>query len=257
MKEAVLFFSLLALPAMGANPALPSRTAGRNAVIIRGQIQDVYYYPAKSPAVSLNPVLFLGGDAGVRGFAVDLAQSMSEWGYDVYSLDTKRYLESFTGKTTLKEADVMNDFGQMAAWIDPARARRISLVGWSEGAGLCLLGAAPPQNKELFSGVVTLGLPGQSALGWRFADDLTWITKAPPKEPAFRSAEYMPKVAPLRLWMLQSTKDEYVPLETSRALFAAAREPKKFSAIEANNHRFEGNQKELFRLLAEGLRWMN
>jgi hypothetical protein len=57
--------------------------------------------------------------------------------------------------------------------------------------------------------------------------------------------------------MLQSTKDAYVPLETSRALFAAAREPKKFSAIEANNHRFEGNQKELLRLLAEGLRWLN
>ena len=80
MKGAVLFFSLLALSVMRGTPALPSKTAGRNAVIIRGQIQDVYYYPAKSPVVSPNPVLFLGGDAGFRGFAVDLAQSMSQWG---------------------------------------------------------------------------------------------------------------------------------------------------------------------------------
>ena len=51
--------------------------------------------------------------------------------------------------------------------------------------------------------------------------------------------------------------EKLAPTPSTAGLFAAAREPKKFSAIEANNHRFEGNQKELFRLLAEGLRWLN
>jgi hypothetical protein len=88
-------------------------------------------------------------------------------------------------------------------------------------------------------------------------DYLTWITKKTPNEPLFHSMDYMHRVSPLRLWMLQSTKDEYVPLESSRALFIAASEPKRFTPVEASNHRFEGNQSELYRLIQEGLRWLN
>ena len=39
---------------------------------------------------------------------------MTSWGYDVYGLDTKTYLTSFTGKTTLKETEVAADFHQLA-----------------------------------------------------------------------------------------------------------------------------------------------
>jgi dienelactone hydrolase len=202
-------------------------------------------------------ILFVPGDGGWRGFAIDIAQVMSKAGYDVYGLNTKRYLESFTGKTTLRETEVMGDFRDIAMWIDQGRSARISLVGWSEGAGLCLLGAASPEGKNVFTGLITLGLPENSVLGWRMVDYLTWITKRAPNEPVFHSLDYIHRVTPLRLWMLQSTKDEYVPLDRSRALFTAAMEPKRFSAIEASNHRFDGNQKELYRLIEEGLRWLN
>ena len=151
----------------------------------------------------------------------------------------------------------MNDFREIAMWIAQGQDARVSLVGWSEGAGLCLLGAASPEGKSLFSGLITLGLPEQNILGWRLADYLSWITKKTPNEPVFNSIDYISRVTPLRFWMLQSTRDEYVPLDKSREMFAAAAEPKRFSAIEARNHRFEGNQKELFRLLQEGLRWLN
>ena len=227
----------------------------RNSVWVRGHAQDIYSYPAQGTL--RGSVLFVPGDGGWRGFAIDIAQVMSQAGYDVYGLDTKRYLESFTGKTTLRETDVMHDFHEIAMWIDQGRAARISLVGWSEGAGLCLLGAASLEGKSMFTGIITLGLPENNILGWRMADYLTWITKKTPNEPLFRSVDYIHRVTPLRLWMLQSTRDEYVPLEKSRELFTAASEPKKFSAIEADNHRFEGNQMELYRLIEEGLRWLN
>jgi dienelactone hydrolase len=231
-----------------------AHTPGRNSVVVHGQAQDIYFYPAQVPA--RGSVLFLPGDGGWRGFAIDLARVMAQAGYDVYGLDTKRYLESFNSKTPGHESDVMNDFREIAMWIAQGRGARISLVGWSEGAGLCLLGAASPEGKALFTGLITLGLPEQNILGWRLADYLTWITKKTPNEPVFRSIDYVSRVTPLRLWMLQSTKDEYVPLDKSREIFAAASEPKRFSAIEASNHRFEGNQKELFRLIEEGLRWL-
>jgi dienelactone hydrolase len=232
-----------------------THTPGRNSVWVRGQAQDIYFYPAQGAL--RGSVLFVPGDGGWRGFAIDIAQVMSQAGYDVYGLDTRRYLESFTGKTALRETDVTNDFREIGVWMAQGQAARISLVGWSEGAGLCLLGAASPEGKSIFTGLITLGLPVQNILGWRMVDYLSWITKKTPNEPVFRSVDYINRVTPLRLWMLQSTKDEYVPLDKSRELFAAASEPKRFSAIEANNHRFDGNQKELYRLIEEGLRWLN
>jgi Type IV secretory pathway, VirJ component len=247
LLSALLFFCATA----EAGP----HAAGRSSVWLRGETEDIYVYPAQGAAKA--SVLFLPGDGGWRGFAIDLAETMARAGYDVYGLDTKRYLESFTGKSGLHESDVMGDFREITKWILQGQSARISLVGWSEGAGLCLLGAASPEAKNLFTGVITLGLPEENILGWRLADYLSWITKKTPNEPVFQSIDYIRRLAPLRLSMLQSTKDEYVPLAKSREMFGAASEPKRFTAIEAANHRFDGNQNELFRLLVENLKWLN
>jgi dienelactone hydrolase len=255
VRSAHLALAFAALLIFSRVAAAETHAQGRNTVWIRGQAQDVYFYP--SQGVLHGYVLFVPGDGGWRGFAIDIAEVMSQAGYDVYGLDTKRYLESFTGKTALREADVMIDFRDIAAWITQGRATKVSLVGWSEGAGLCLLGAASPEGKAVFTGLITLGLPEENILGWRVVDYLSWITKKTPNEPVFHSVDYIRRVSPLRLWMLQSTRDEYVPLNSSRALFSAASEPKRFTAVEANNHRFEGNQSELYRLIQEGLRWLN
>jgi dienelactone hydrolase len=251
----LLAFVFVAVFVLCGTARAATHVPGRNSVSVRGQPQDIYLYPAQGAV--RGSVIFAPGDGGWRGFAIDIAQAVSHAGYDVYGFDTRRYLESFTGKTALSETDVMNDFHEIAAWIGGARGSRVSLVGWSEGAGLCLLGAASPAGKSTFSGLITLGLPEKNILGWRTADYLSWITKRIPNEPVFHSIDYMNRVAPLRLWMLQSTRDEYVPLDKSRELFAAASEPKRFSAIEASNHRFDGSQKELYRLIEEGLRWLN
>jgi fermentation-respiration switch protein FrsA (DUF1100 family) len=66
----------------------------------------------------------------------------------------------------------------------------------------------------------------------------------------------MARIAPLPLLMIQSSHDEYTPLDEAKRLFAAAREPKRFELIEAQNHKFSGNQEEFDRALREGLQWM-
>jgi dienelactone hydrolase len=252
-RFAFVFAGLLVFSSVAQ--AVATHKPGRNSALVRGEAQDIYFDPAQG--TFRGSVLFVPGDGGWRGFAIDIAQVIANGGYDVYGLDTKRYLESFTGNARLRETDVMNDFREIAAWIAQGHPPRISLVGWSEGAGLCLLGAASGEGKSMFTGLITLGLPAQNILGWRTLDYLSWITKTTPNEPVFRSIDYIDRITPLRLWMLQSTRDEYVPLDKSHELFAAASEPKRFSAVEANNHRFDGNQKELYRLIREGLRWLN
>ncbi len=231
--------------------------SGRGAFILRGQRQDVYFIPSASNRT--NPpakVLFFPGDGGWRGAAIDFGRAMASWGYDVFGVDTKRYLESFTnGKTTLKEAEVTADLRVFAAWIRQGGRGAVHLVGWSEGAGLGLLGVADRESAVPFTGLIALGLPERSVLGWRAADNITWITKRLPDEPSFHSQDHLAKVAK-PLLMIHSSGDEYTPVEAARKMFSAAAEPKRFVLVNARNHRFDGGRDELFRALREGLGWL-
>jgi alpha-beta hydrolase superfamily lysophospholipase len=232
--------------------------SGKNSLEIRGVEQAVYFYAAPAHGVRSAPkVLFAPGDLGMHGLAITIAETIASWGYDVYALDTRRYLSGFTGKTPLTVTDVMGDFRQIAAWMHPGPGERISLVGWSEGAGLCLLAAASEENKRAFSGLVVFGLTETNALTWRWSDLLPSTLRKRSTDPEFGSLEFLSRVAPSPLVMIQSTGDQYVSVEAARRLFAAAKEPKRFVLIDARNHRFEGNQQGLFKAIREGLEWLN
>ena len=229
---------------------------GKNEVLIRGRTQHVYYYPAGG--TYLHPalcILFAPGDGGWRGAAVGMAGRMASFGYDVYGLDTKQYLEGLSDPISLRPGDVMADFQQLSERLASGKARRVILIGWSEGAGLMVLAAASVEGRRYYQGVITMGLGDSNVLGWSWLDDVTYVTKMEPREPTFSALSYMDKISPLPLMMLQSSRDEYVPLEEAKRLFERAREPKKFALIEAQNHRFDGNLEEFFRRLSEALRW--
>ena len=157
----------------------------------------------------------------------------------------------------MRETDVPGDFRRIAEWITGGAGAKVTLVGWSEGANLCLLAAADDASTQAFDGIATFGLSETGVLGWRWQDDLTYVTKKDPDEPTFTAAPYLPKVTPLPLLVLQASHDEYVSAEQEKRLFALAREPKQFVLIEARNHRFDGNTQEFFKRLREGLGWID
>ena len=252
MLRALCFAAALCTLAAGERAPAP----GKNSFVLRGQSQDIYYFSgAQGGRSARGKVLYAPGDGGWRGFAITMAKTMAGWGYDVYGLDTKRYLESFTGATTLKETEVMADFRSLAQWA--GKDGCVHLVGWSEGAGLTVLAAASEDNRRTFCGVAVISLSEEPVLGWRMIDNLTWITKKRPNEPFFKSVEYLPKISPLGLVMIHSTQDEYTPQQLARKMFAAAKEPKRLSLVPAQNHRFDGGQDQFFRALREGLEWMD
>jgi pimeloyl-ACP methyl ester carboxylesterase len=215
--------------------------------------QSVYYFSGGAGALEHPCVVFLPGDGGWRGWAITVATQVAGWGYDLYGVDTKAYLESFTGKTTLKETDVMADIRTVAEAV--RGRRRVALIGWSEGAGLVALAAATP-SKGAYTGLITISLGDTNVLGWKFADNLTYLTGKQPDEPTFSALSYIPRIAPLPLVMLQSTKDEYIGRDEANRLFNAAAEPKRFVPVEAQNHRFDGAQPEFFRQLRQSLEWV-
>lgn len=227
---------------------------GKNDITIRGQSQKIYFYPGPSAATHL-PILFAPGDRGCEGFAVTIAQRLSHAGCDTYCLDTRRYLESFTGHGGLTTAEVASDFSQLARWIEPNRKARVLLIGWSEGAGLDLAAAAGSSNRALFLGVIAIGVPETDILAWHWTDIAASLTKRVPHEPTFKSSELIGLVSPLPLFVIASSSNEYVTPEATRALYEMARQPKQPLVVDARDHKYSGNTDGLFRALEEGLHW--
>jgi pimeloyl-ACP methyl ester carboxylesterase len=241
--------------ALCATTCAQNARAGKNTVTIRGQRQSVYLYQAEG-AAQHGKILFAPGDAGCRGFAVAIAGQLAKAGYDTYCFDTLRYLKTFTGPAVLSTVQIASDFNQIARWIEQNAHERLLFVGWSEGAGLGLATAADPANQALFDGLIAIGTPEDNILAWRWTDVGAWITKRSPHEPTFKSAEFMPKVSPLPLFVIASTSNEYVTLEGTRKLFSAARQPKRLVVVSARDHKYSGNTEGFFNVLREGLGWI-
>jgi pimeloyl-ACP methyl ester carboxylesterase len=228
---------------------------GLNQIIIRGQRQNVYFLPAaQRPSPSKGTVVFSPGDGGWHGFGITIAQQIAAAGYDTYGFDIHLYLSSFTTKqATLSPSDVMRDYGELIRNV--GNHSSVLLVGWSEGAGLDLLAASAAENNSLIAGVVAIGLPTRSILGWRTADNITWITKKLPNEPTFASSDYLDKVE-VPFFMIHSRVDEFTPLSDAALMFNSLKSPKKFVVINARNHRFDGARDEFFSHLRDGLQWL-
>jgi len=237
---------------------LPASLAGAAeetiAVTLSGVPQEIVLYrPAKPKAA----VILSSGDLGWAGFVVDVAHFLENEQVAVLGFNTRRYLESFTrGDSRLDPMQLPKDYAVLAR---EARLRlgvreAPALVGISEGAGFSVIAAAVEPSRSEVRGVVCLGLPDEVELGWRAWRDWTiWITKGSPNEPKARLVEYVSRVTPLPLVVVQSTRDEFVPLETARSLFAAAAEPKRLMLIDAANHRFSDKREELHARLLEAL----
>jgi len=243
---------LLSAIATRAQPAKP----GKNFITVRGQAQKIYFYPTAAGATRHPAVLFAPGDRGCEGFAVTISEKLAKSGYDTYCFDTRRYLESFTGRTILSTTEIASDLNQVARWIEAKNNNRVLLVGWSEGAGLGLAAAADGANQKIFEGLLAIGIPEENLLAWHWMDIRAAFTKSVPHEPTFKSADFMARVSPLPLFMIASTSNEYVSREATSALFAAAREPKNLVTVTARDHKYSGNTDGFFQALQEGMSWI-
>jgi dienelactone hydrolase len=229
---------------------------GKNQVWVRGQSQEVWYYPPANGNSSVTRVLFLPGDGGWRGFAIDVARGLAEAGYGVYGWDIKKYLVGFTDTAVLRESDIAEDTYQIARWISQRSNGKVVLAGWSQGAAMAVLAAATPGRRSAYAGVVALGLPDAGVLGWRLRDDLTYLTKRDADEPTFATLPYLRQVSPLPIALIYSTDDEYVSSGAMNAMISAAGQPKRCIHIEAKGHRYDGARVELFKHMTEAIRWM-
>ncbi len=224
---------------------------------LRGKTLSLAVYRPAGPAKGT--IVMAGGDVGWVGLAVSLAEFLSDRGYIVVGLNTRQYLSSFTnGKQHMTPSDPPADYSAMRAFLEARQLlqRPVVLSGVSEGAALAVLAASLDANHSWIDGVVTMGTPMVAELAWRWTDFTTWITKKDAKEPSFSPADFIARVSPIPLVMIQSTRDEYVPEADYRKLEATAKAPKRLVLIAAANHRFTDKQTELRAEMLNALAWI-
>jgi type IV secretory pathway VirJ component len=228
---------------------------------LRGQHLTLTVYRPSTAIGHVRGTIILGsGDVGWVGLAASMAAFLSDAGYLVVGLNSREYLAAFTTRAGghLVAADVQTDCGRLADFLRPRGLLPAPVIvsGVSEGAGLAILAASAPANHLWIRGVITMGLPAGVELAWRWSDFTSWITKKDSGEPSFASRDFLPAVSPLPLYMVQSTRDEYVSEHDYRQMEAAARPPKQLVLIDAANHRFTDKIQELRARYMEALNWI-
>ncbi len=235
-----------------AAPPVP----GKNTVPLRSVDQDVIYLPPQPSSQTQPVVLFLPGDAGWRGFAVDLAQAMAALGHPVFVLDTKTYLTGFTnGQNALTTRQIGQDLRRLIRWIAPPQGKVI-VVGWSQGAAMAVLAAQGRGGHHLVSGVVTISLPEEAALGWSWKDTLFSLFRKKPHQPHFLVREHLSAIAPVPLCMIHPGDDAFTSAGSERALYNAAEHPKRLVEIPGANHSFDLVRDSFWAALRRGLEWL-
>ncbi len=238
-------------------PAAVARGPRKVSFALRGVNQTLYFYDPQ-PGKGDPPVaLVASGDGGWHLFITDIAEHLAAQGYPVVGLDSKEYLESLSKSKALDPTQVTGDFATLLRFAENQSERKSAvLVGWSEGAGLAVLGSLDPSIRPSLRGLVVIGLPELNELAWRWSDAVIYMTHKVPNEPTFNSKDFIGKVAPLPLAIIQSTHDDFVPITTAREIFARAQEPKQFALIDARNHHFDGQREEFWQAFDRALAWI-
>src|ERR1051325_958738 len=227
-------------------------------VSVRGQQFKVHFYRPQGdkPAV---PAIYACGDGGWRGLAPRTAEQLAHMGFAVAGIDSKIYLREFSSvPNPLSIKQLAHDYADIAAAlrsyarVDPST--RVYVYGWSLGAGFAIAVGSDEETRANWAGIISIGLPRQnqlvSGLGANHANlhsDSVY---------GFRSEEVMGQIAPVPLVMIQSTSDTASPQKVGNALFATARDPKKYVLIKASNHRFTGAREEFYAALSDAVTWM-
>jgi Bacterial virulence protein (VirJ) len=230
-----------------------ARSSATETLMIRGQLQTLRTYGVRGA----DPVIVSSGDGGWIHLGPHVAETLAAHGSFVIGFDVKSYLEGFTSSHgALRPEDVAGDYQLLIAAAARGASKKPVLIGVSEGAGLSILAAGDPRIHAAAAGVLGIGVPPTSELGWRWRDAIIYVTHGVPNEPTFSTDPIIGKVAPLPLASIFSTHDEFITADEARQLVAHAADPKKLWLVSAADHRFSDNLVEFDARLLEALGWV-
>ena len=229
-------------------------------VVVRGQQFRVHFYRPQGDKPS-TPAIYACGDGGWRGLAPRTAEELAHMGFAVAGIDSKVYLRQFSSvNTPLTISQLARDYTDVAValriYANAERETPVYVYGWSLGAGFAIAVGSDEQTRANWAGVISIGLPKQNQLVSGLGANHANLHVEGNALYGFRSEDVMGQIAPVPLVMIQSTSDTASPQKVGNALFATAKDPKKYVLIKASNHRFSGAREEFYAALANAVTWM-
>ena len=234
-------------------------TEDRN-VIVRGQQFLVHFYRPQGDKAAI-PSIYACGDGGWRGLAPRTAEQLAHMGFAVAGIDSKIYLREYSSiKVPLTIKQLARDYADIAvalrSYARVDRATRVYVYGWSLGAGFAIAVGSDPQTRANWAGIISIGLPKQNQLVSGLGANHANLNNEANALYGFRSEDVLAQIAPVPLVMIQSTSDTASPQKVGNALFASARDPKKYVLLKASNHRFSGAREAFYAALGNAVTWM-
>ena len=203
-------------------------------------------------------VLFTSGDGGWSPFCADIAAHIAATGITVVGIDAKDYLiKVATPQKPVSSEELTRDYDEIArlSIAQPGIDGKAPLVlaGWSLGAGYSVIVASQPEFTHPVNRVVAISLPMYGELAWKASDALIYITHKTPHEKVFDAHQYLKKLTQTPIIFLNATDDDTAPLSEAQSLYQSSPGSKRFYAIKASGHHFEGGEQEFYRDLDTGL----
>jgi fermentation-respiration switch protein FrsA (DUF1100 family) len=229
-------------------------------VAMRRQQFTVHFYRPQGDGPALLAI-YACGDGGWRGLAPRTAEQLAHMGFAVAGIDSKVYLREFSSvgsPLTIKQ--LAEDYADVAkalrlyARVDSGTP--VYVYGWSLGAGFAIAVGSDVGTRGNWAGIISIGLPKQNQLVSGVSGNHTNLKIETNALYGFRSQDVMALISPVPLLMIQSTSDTASPPKVGTALFATARDPKKYVLIKASNHRFSGAREEFYDSLGSAVPWM-
>ena len=203
-------------------------------------------------------VLFTSGDGGWSPFCADIAAHIAATGITVIGIDVKTYLVDFaTPQKPLSPEELTRDYDAIAKQsltergVDNSTA--VVLAGWSLGAGYSVIAASQPEFSLPVSRVIAISLPEYGELAWRPADSIIYFTHGTPREKVFDIHPFLKLLNQTPIVFLNATSDKNAPFHEARSLYDVIPGAKRFYAVKASGHHFEGGEREFYEDLDLGL----
>ena len=229
-------------------------------VTIRGRELMLHLYRPRASGAA-TPAIYACGDGGWRGLAPRTAQQLAHMGFAVIGVDSKVYLRELSStQEPLTIKQLAQDYVTLAQVVrEYAQAEKtepVYVYGWSVGAGFAVAIGSEVTTRANWAGIISIGLPPQNQLVSGVGGNYVDLKAAGNDRYGFRTQSLMASIAPLPLVMIQSTTDTASPQKVGKLLFSAARDPKQYVLIKANNHRFSGAREEFYAALGGAPIWI-
>ncbi len=209
-------------------------------------------------------VLYATGDGGFHGNDRAIFDALASLGYPVAGFSARNYLKNlgYVADTTTPQrlaADYerLIQFSERSLELPPNMP--VILVGVSRGAGLAVVAAGQRVVRDRLAGVLAIALTKEEEYVRRYR---VRPGRTPPGMPRrelvmIETYEYLPRLSSLRVSVIQSTRDSYLPADEARQLFGPDTADRQLHPIEAWDHSFTGGRDELYAQMERSLAWIS